>query len=157
MTQAILSSIPSHIAVIDNQGTIVTVNKPWTNFLEKNSDGAPTDLVIGVNYLSVCRKSAEQGDENAKDALAGIQSVLSGEQDEFSMEYPYDAPAEKRWFIMKVVPLNSAEISSGTVIVHENITARKLAEIELREHSDVLEKKQNSIRRSTIPGKFWNL
>jgi signal transduction histidine kinase len=81
---------------------------------------------IGVNYLTVCQKAAESGDELARQVLKGIQAVLSGKQAHFSFEYPCHSPQEQRWFTMNVTPLDGA--NGGVVVAHENITERKRLE-----------------------------
>lgn len=130
--QTILNSLVEHIAVLDPQGVIVTVNLAWQRFAEEN--GAP-ELVsssIGLNYLDICVQARNQPlGKEADDARAGILSVLSGEQAEYVLEYPCHSGDEQRWFIMHVSPLEGHR--SGVVVAHENITVRRRAVEKLRE------------------------
>lgn len=130
-TEAILSSISSHIAVLNQEGVIINVNRAWINFAKNNSIGNEriSSLGIGVNYLDVCKASIQHGDITAKESLEGIQAILSGKEKEFYHEYPCHSPTEKRWFSMRVKPLS--HIEKGAVVVHLDITDRKLAEEEL--------------------------
>ncbi|MBK8816617.1 MAG: PAS domain S-box protein [Methylococcaceae bacterium] len=132
LNRKILEAFPAHIAVIDSNGRIITVNEAWTRFARKNSSVESKELSIGANYLEVCRHSSAMNDDDAARALIGIESVLGGASEQFSMEYPCDSPQEKRWFLMFVVQLIQND-TTGAVIVHQNITTRKQAEIALRE------------------------
>ena len=119
---AILSALPSHIALVDNRGVIVSVNRAWQEFAEENSLPVPA-YGIEINYLDTC-DTARDGGESA----AGIRSVLAGDSSSFSIEYPFHSPTQQRWFLMTVTPL-SHSASSGAVIMHTDITIRKQAEI----------------------------
>jgi PAS domain S-box-containing protein len=52
---------------------------------------------------------------------------MNGELDQFDSEYPCHSPKEKRWFLLRAVPLSYSE--KGLVINHINITKQKLAEL----------------------------
>ncbi|HMV87517.1 MAG TPA: PAS domain S-box protein [Blastocatellia bacterium] len=131
--QAVLRSLKHHIAILDREGKIVAVNDAWRQFAREN-DGAEWGEEPGANYLSVCLRAAEAGDRIAAEALAGIQSVLSGGAPQFTLEYPCHSPAEQRWFLMEVTPLQSTQ--GGAVISHVNITERKRAEETLRRSAE---------------------
>ena len=60
----------------------------------------------------------------------GIQKVITGELDIFSMEYPCHAPHKERWFIGRVTPV-TGDGPRRVVVAHEDITERKQAEIAL--------------------------
>ena len=132
--QTIQNSMPAHISVLDTKGVIVTVNNAWKQFAQDNNapDLAPTSL--GVSYRDVCATAVGQpsGDE-AGPAWAGIEAVLNKQLSTFSLDYPCDSPTQKRWFRMSVHPMTSP--ATGAVVVHENITQRKLTEIALA-HSE---------------------
>lgn len=136
-TRAILDSMDSHIAVLDHNGVIVAVNKPWQRFTRANGI-EPSKAVqytgIGINYLEVCRKAIGESSEEAMTACDGIQAVLAGQQSNFVLEYPCHAPHEQRWFVMRVTLLGTR--MRGIVIAHTNITKRKLAEEKLRVYSE---------------------
>ncbi|MHB8899170.1 MAG: PAS domain-containing protein [Thermoguttaceae bacterium] len=130
---AILDSVPSHIAVLDLEGTIVEVNGPWQRFAQENptSAGAPArNTGIGVNYLEVCRQGLGESSENAMAAHDGIKAVLEGRMPRFALEYPCHSPNEQRWFYMVVTPLGKDR--QGAVVSHSIITETKEAEEALR-------------------------
>lgn len=126
LNRAVLQSLFEHIAVLDHDGTITIVNDAWTNFAVANGDPTLARTGVGTNYLAVCREAADAGDEYARKALVGIEAVLSGAQISFSLEYPCHSPAQQRWFVMNVAPLDRA--SGGVTISHTSISERKFAE-----------------------------
>ncbi len=130
-TRTILDSLSAHIAVIDRAGKIVAVNEAWENFGSENClDEAQLSATgIGQNYVQVCRRSAAF-ETDTKFVLDNLEEVLTGDKDNFSFEYPCDSPSSQRWFILQVNALQGER--GGAVISHIDITARKKAEIELR-------------------------
>ncbi|MBT1072839.1 PAS domain-containing sensor histidine kinase [Pelotalea chapellei] len=123
LKQAILDSLPAHIAVIDKQGIIVIVNGPWKRFAEENGVPWVESVCVGADYVAVCKRAAEVADPLAKEALEGIQSVLQGQLESFSLEYPCHSPDQNRWFLMTVVDPHYNAL--GAIISHINITERK--------------------------------
>ena len=121
LSQAILDSLTDHIAVIDHQGTILTVNKSWVEF-SRDNNGNLLCSCIGTNYLDVCQK----------DVKDGIELVLKGKEMQYTFEYPCHSPEQLRWFLLRATPilLNDAG-HTGAVISHINITERKIAELTL--------------------------
>lgn len=127
--KSIIDSVTEHIVVIDRNGKIRFVNRSWTAFGQKN--GYPVSMSwLGMNYLATCGQSASRGDQYGKNAAEGIKTVISKESDNFYLEYPCHSTTEKRWFMMRVSPLDLAD-EKLFVISHQNITERKLAEEEV--------------------------
>lgn len=123
----IIDSLVQHIAVLDADGVIVTVNQAWRDFASDNGATGSTRQSIGLNYLEICRAaSTDDFGGQVSAVLAGISEVLAGTRTEFSLEYPCSSATEERWFIMHVTPLRGS--LSGAVVAHENITPRKQAE-----------------------------
>jgi diguanylate cyclase (GGDEF)-like protein/PAS domain S-box-containing protein len=127
---AILNALPANIALLDADGVIVSVNEAWRRFAGANALLSAA-CAIGLNYLEICDRA--QGDDAAvaRQAAAGIRSVLCGGPDSFSLEYPCHSPAERRWFRLLVTPLAS-DRPGGAVVMHLDITEQKLAEIRIR-------------------------
>ena len=128
---AVLDSLSSHIAVIDESGAILFTNRAWREFTEANGGDAPKKSE-GCDYLAVC--DAAKGRDSEEAAFSeGIRSVLSGRLQEFTQEYPCHSPTEWRWFIVRVTPLSGGGGSRRAIVSHEDITKRKKAEKTLRE------------------------
>ncbi|MCC5887031.1 MAG: PAS domain S-box protein [Gammaproteobacteria bacterium] len=121
---AILDALPSHIALIDQRGTIIAVNEAWRRFGRDNANPDP-DHGVGSNYLEVCDRVAAE--DPAQDFGDGIRAVLQGASDDFSVEYPCDSPTEARWFRLQVVPVQLG-MERGAAVIHTNVTSEHDAE-----------------------------
>jgi diguanylate cyclase (GGDEF)-like protein len=127
---AVLNALPSHIALLDNQGCIISVNAAWRRFASANVVQGP-GYGIGLNYLVVCDSARGDGSSEAHQVAAGIRSVLGGGVNAFSIEYPCHSPTEQRWFLLTVTPLADAH-PNGAVVVHVDITERRKSEERIR-------------------------
>ena len=132
--RSVMDSLPHEIAVIDANGFIIAVNERWRRFA---GDDGRHAIGGGVNYLDACRGAADSGDTNARDALEGLERLLSGEQAEFFMEYPCHSPERERWFLMYAA-LAEAAARAAVVISHTDITERVRAERRLRDATEQL-------------------
>lgn len=131
---AIQDSIPANIAMLDDKGNIIAVNKSWRLFGSKNGLECSSNC-IGMNYLKICNKVRGSDQKYAKESVSGIKDVLSGSSKDFHLEYPCHSPNEKRWFRLTVSPISS-KTNSGVVVMHLDITGQKLAEINLIQSED---------------------
>jgi PAS domain S-box-containing protein len=120
----ILNALPANIVLLDANGVIVSANEAWRQFATANCL-QESGSAVGVNYFGVCDRARGENSAEAQQAAEGIRSVLAGTS-HFALEYPCHSPTEQRWFLMTVAPL--AETGAGVVVMHQNITARKLAE-----------------------------
>ncbi|MEO7166708.1 MAG: PAS domain S-box protein [Spartobacteria bacterium] len=135
--RAVLSSLTSHIAVLDTNGDIVAINAAWRRFGEENGASNLQGMGIGVNYLAICREAMAWNDRYARAALDGVHGVLARTAAEFRLEYPCDSPNEKRWFLMVVSPLEKS--AGGAVVSHLDISKIKSAEALVADGKTVLE------------------
>lgn len=125
-----LDALRSHIAIIDNQGEILAVNKAWKTFAFEN--GADVEKVCeGANYFDTCAEVYGEDALDVRKFMDGLKSVLSGEKEVFQFEYPCHSPFEKRWFFCRITPFPKSG-PPCVVVAHENITERKLAEEALK-------------------------
>jgi PAS domain S-box-containing protein len=131
---AILESLHDHIAVIDRSGIIICTNPAWQDFGQCNEVIDAARISSGVNYLDVCRRAAVNDDATGKKALEGIEAVLDGSSQHFSIEYECSGPDERRWFVMTVSPLHRS--LGGAVITHRNVTQRRETNRRLRDSYD---------------------
>jgi transcriptional regulator with PAS, ATPase and Fis domain len=147
LNQSTLDSLKNHIVVLDQEGNILDVNESWRRFARESDAGSLDWIGTGINYLKICRRSSDSGDEIAQAALEGIQSVIEGTRAHFELEYPCDSLAEKRWFLMRVTPFRGHQ--GGVIISHADTTERKLAEIDLRDAYMENEKLKNRLEAET--------
>lgn len=125
-----------HLAVLDENGIILFVNKAWCQFAETN-DLAWDDYGVGRSYLEVCEVAEGDNAIEARAALKGIHGVMTNQQNEWSLEYPCHSPAERRWFFMYVFRYEDNG-NFRTAVIHMNITGRKLDEEKLQNSHDTL-------------------
>jgi diguanylate cyclase (GGDEF)-like protein/PAS domain S-box-containing protein len=134
---AILNALPAHIALIDINGLIVSVNEAWRQFSIANVFHGPGHA-LGINYLHVCDTAQGAGSVEAREAAAGIRSVLGDWKSSFSMEYACHSPTERRWFLMNVTPASS-ETLIGAVVTHTNVTERVMRDEDLQRFRTAME------------------
>ena len=126
----ITNSLSAHIAILDQNGVILATNRAWQDFAKANKIRMRPDTV-NVNYLEICERALHHSAESAAAVSEGINALIEKEIDEFVIEYPCHSPHEKRWFFMRATRLSGFR-PLRIVISHENITALKQAEEELR-------------------------
>jgi signal transduction histidine kinase/ActR/RegA family two-component response regulator len=118
-----------HLAILDETGTIVAVNRAWREFAEANQ-AVLANVCEGANYLSVCDTAAGPDSEEAKTIAARVRAIIRGEEKECALEYPCHSPEEERWFVVRVTRF-SGDGAIRLVVAHENITQRKRVEQDL--------------------------
>lgn len=129
---SILTSMKSHVVVVDRQGVIIATNRDTVEVCAVQP--CVERLRIGMNYLEALRRCAHQNDPAVQETVRGIESVLQGSCPAFETEYPSRGPQQARWFNMTATPLAGAE--RGAVIVHRDISGLKRAQSELRESEE---------------------
>jgi DNA-binding CsgD family transcriptional regulator len=139
----VLNALTVHVALLDAEGTIIGTNLEWREFGEANITGDFPDTV-GMNYLAVCDAAEGESSEEAPDVARGIRNVISGEAQEYAIEYPCHSPEEKRWFYMRAVRLDGPG-PLRVIVSHESITALKLAEERLQERERELDEKNKNL------------
>ena len=139
---ATIDALSAHVCVLDETGVVLRVNRAWRQFAGANG------LAVGrsgegVNYFDVCKSVSGPDAEVAADFVAGIRAVLSGAQEEFSLEYPCHSPEEQRWFVGRVTRF-AGDGPIRVVVAHENITDRKQAEEDIRFRNVLLSTQQEA-------------
>ena len=127
---AILNALPAHIALVNQEGTIVAVNESWRRFSKVNASEVQ-DCYVGWNYLQVCESATGLHAEEAVRVASGLKRVLDGSLPHFSVEYSCHSSAEERWFCLLVSPLLE-DRRAGAVVMHINITDQRRAQQALR-------------------------
>jgi len=117
----VLDAMEGHVAVLDENGTIVTVNRAWIEFsgTEMTLEQARQNWA-GVDYLKAVR-SAETPDSDEMYSLEDqLKRVLVGEIPRFDMSYEMEVGIDSQTFDMSAVHLGGG----GAVISHVDVTVR---------------------------------
>ncbi|MEO1049574.1 MAG: hypothetical protein AAFX87_03075 [Bacteroidota bacterium] len=115
-----------HVALINANGDIISVNKAWEKFAIQNN-GDSSRIGIGVNYLDICKRSKGRYSSGAYTVFEGIQTVIEGRSQSFGHQYPCHSPEERRWFSMEVVKMQ--EDKDIFSVIHSNVTNQKRLEL----------------------------
>jgi diguanylate cyclase (GGDEF)-like protein len=126
--QSTLDALTTRIAILDAAGTVLAVNAAWRRLGGVDPLAGPCD--VGVNYLAACESAHDGCCPEAGSVAAGIREVMAGGRDEYSREYPCDAPEGRRWFNARVTRFGDGD-AVRVVVAHEDITTRKAAEEQL--------------------------
>ena len=142
--ESVLHALPNHVAVLDEEGTIVAVNRAWKSFVADNGLHDPRHGV-GQNYLAACEGLFTEANRNHSEGVAlghigeAIREVIVGRREHFWIEYACHTATARRWFLMRVTRYDVGG-ARGAVISHENITPWVLAEQEVRRANELLSK-----------------
>jgi PAS domain S-box-containing protein len=94
--RAFVDSYSSGIAVLDQTGTIIYVNRSWREFAVEHH--LASDLYgIGCNYLEVRRQALDAPSRESATIADGVEEVLLGRRTEFQNEYLSSNSISRRW------------------------------------------------------------
>ncbi|MGV2827942.1 putative bifunctional diguanylate cyclase/phosphodiesterase [Myxosarcina sp. GI1(2024)] len=129
LSQAVLNTFSTQIAIVDQRGQIIAINQPWkTNreisLLNKNA-------TVGDNYLSLW-KVTEESDRFLVDSLdRAITAILNSQKNDFKLEYFYGSGNNKNWFSIHLEKFQDAD-SLKVIVAQAKITQYKQMESSLR-------------------------
>jgi len=138
-----LDSLSAHIAILDEEGVILETNRAWRDFARANGL-TENPGSIGENYIRVCEQASASPNDEPALIVQGIRQVISGNLQEFFINYPCHSPQKQSWYGLRVVRFREPR-TRKVILAHENITPlvmvqRSLAqkEGELREQAEKL-------------------
>ncbi|MEX5635211.1 diguanylate cyclase [Parafrankia sp. FMc2] len=115
---AVLDSLPSRIAVLGPDGTVIRLNDAWRR-------SAAAGLVVvpvrpGTSWLAACEAGA-QGSSPLRALGALTRRMLNSRRDHGHIELPVTTPRGERWVDVRIRPLSRGD---GLVVVADDITER---------------------------------
>jgi PAS domain S-box-containing protein len=149
--RALLDSLPSHVAVLDGEGTVIEVNAAWRAYGAAHGGGVDG---IGLNYLDVCDRADDDG---AARFAAGIRTLLAGSTDPVQLTYPCHSPTEQRWFAAQAVPHRGAG-PAAVVIEHRDVTVGQGTADRLRAEGHILDQLAAAVVSTDLDSRItsWN-
>jgi diguanylate cyclase (GGDEF)-like protein len=128
---ALWEVFPGHVALLDRDGVVVSVNRAWRDF--GLARGAAATAGLGMDYLDVCDRAAEQGEPEAAEAAAMVRTALAGDHPVGRLACRCSFGDQHLWFTMQALPLPGHQ--SGALIVHTDITADQEREHQLQQRA----------------------
>jgi two-component system, sensor histidine kinase and response regulator len=126
-----LDALADPIAVLDDNGMILVVNRSWRTFAQASERAGEGD-----NYLDACDRSGPKGAKTA----SLVREVIQGVRAEVVFEYSHAAANQQRWFQCRITRSHGQE-PVRALITHRTITVRKKAEIALKRLSNEMEQR----------------
>lgn len=124
--RASLDALEAHIAILDEEGVIVAVNKGWAG-AERFLGEAVGRPGIGENYLKICDVSEiECGDQSSLVADA-IRRIIAGQEEYNVIQYKREALDGPMWYLCRVTRFAGGEVGH-VAIAHEDVTLPVMVE-----------------------------
>jgi len=140
-------ALPHQAAILDEAGTILSVNAAWRQFARDN--GGDPDGSVGRSYLAACR---DPEDTDAVAVAADLQSLVTGTKDAVRREYPCHSPERRRWFLMTATRYHAGD-RRLVLVIHTDITERRLAQEANREMAR-RDELTGLLNRNSFPERF---
>ncbi|MDZ7808294.1 MAG: PAS domain-containing protein [Gracilimonas sp.] len=119
LSASLLNALDSHVALLDDQGTIIAYNKQWNNFRE-SLENTWCHPGLGVNILKNLQAPLADGNDFALRFLIGIKEVLGQEVASFESKCFFkNVENDQYWFQVKVSHLNN---QNGAIIMYDDIS-----------------------------------
>lgn len=128
LLQDVIDASASNIAILDENRTIVCVNRAWRQFATRT--GSLSDQFgIGLKYPDIGMGTAATSASDAAAIAKGIDRVIARKELEFQMEYQCTALADPAWFRVHAEGflLGSEGRTSLVNVSHNDITSERLA------------------------------
>lgn len=119
LSRSLLEAVNMPVAILDEEGEVVASNPSW-----QSGEGARAHPYLPCTLDDVPEPQV------AEAIAAGVEDVVQGGQDRFSMEYACASADGERWMRAAVVPAEGG----GAVVSHWDITNERFAREALEEN-----------------------
>ncbi len=136
-----IDALDSSIAVLDEHGTILTVNDSWRQFVDANGL-EPDHYEVGASYLEYWENDRTVARESVDLVVKAIREVIAGTTRTAVVEYclpPREDGANETWLQMRVTRF-AEQGPARVVVAHENITPRVQSELATKRRSEQLQR-----------------
>lgn len=146
LKNGILSSLSTHIGVLDSDGVLFATNDSWEKYSETIKQKKTTRPKKGENYLLKIKASMDT-DKFSIPIYNGIITVMERKEKYFYADYQSSGGKGKKWFTLRVTPFGNGK---GVVITHTSITDRITANLALKASERKFRQLTESIQEA-----FW--
>ncbi|MBK8978088.1 MAG: PAS domain-containing protein [Planctomycetes bacterium] len=116
--QVVVDSMPGEVALLDEHGRIVLVNRGWRDALaEDRPDDGP---IPGLGRFAVRTDSRTAGDGPDRDAALALHDLLAGRRQTLQIEYERASTRGPRAFVLHATRVG--EPVRGAVVTHLDVT-----------------------------------
>ena len=140
LLQSTLDAIPAYVAILDSAGKVTAVNSEWRTYARDHVLIGPS-CGVGADYVKVCEKEAEGGDEGMGMLAAGLKQVLRGGPADHTQEYSVMSLGDRLWFQARITRFEGVE-GVHVMVAQLNITQRRRMEEELKRSEERLRQAQ---------------
>lgn len=133
--QASVDALSAHVAILNEGGTVISVNAAWNRFARDRGCADPSHG-MGANYLDVCIW-ADAADGAADRLLEDLKAVLAGQRTDCRGVYRCSSleGQDGRWFQLRATRF-TAGTQAHVIVTHEDITDVLAARAEVGELSE---------------------
>jgi hypothetical protein len=120
LLQVMIDGWNACIAVLNETGTIVAVNRAWKETAQATASCDP-DCGVGKNYVNLCISLSRAKAGPTPAATERVAELLRGERQSLQIRYRANNSTEKRWFLLQSARFNfHGEVC--LVLIHSDIT-----------------------------------
>lgn len=124
--EQIVSAIPNRVAVLDQKGNMVIVNKAWKEFNWRSSNLPSNYDWVGLNFFDAFPDKTDKNNLYVAKIKKAINSIISGAQSHFQIEYPYHTESDTEWYAVNIQSTNTKD--GLVVLTHSDNIRNKLSE-----------------------------
>ncbi|MGB7924592.1 MAG: histidine kinase [Pyrinomonadaceae bacterium] len=123
--RALLDASASGVAVLDESGTILYVNRSWRQLAVRK--GLEHSLYgVGLNYIEICEQVSGVSAEEAAAVTEGITGILLGRELELQKEYFCHTSKARRWGLIHAARFDLPR-AFRILVTHDVVTSSKQA------------------------------
>jgi len=139
-----IAAVPAGVIVLDPGGTVLAHGP------DPRGAGPDPAIAIGVNYPELVSTVSELDEGTAAHLADGIAAVSEGQREIFTLEYPRaTADTGPRWIAVTATPFPDAA-PRRVLLLHQDVTERKLAEAVLRQNQQRYRRLLDSTREMVV-------
>ena len=141
LLQSAIDALSARVALLDQNGTIIVVNRRWKAFAEGNPhEGIPFNP--GISYVDASMPDSDE----ARLVSNGIRRLMAGELEDFRCIYSSGQSDSTSWFQVRVNRFDTVG-ELRLVVAHEDVTEIKRAHDAQQQVTGLLMRAQDEERR----------